>query len=298
MPFGLHSAPATFMRMMNHLLSGYKSFVNPYFDDVPVFSEDWEDHLVHLRKVFTCLKDANLSLKSSKCRFGYTQTQHLGHVIGEGKILPDPKKVEAVKNYKKPESKSEVRAFLGLTGYYRRFIPNYSSIAAPLTALTQKVKPENVQWDEENQRAFEKLKNTLTSGPVLKAPEVDKPFIVQTDACDLGIGAVLSQLDEDGEERPVAYASRKLLPRETRYATIEKECLAIVWALKQFRIYLYGVPFVIETDHKPLIWLQKMKNTNQRLTRWAITVQQYQYEIRHRPGVQHGNADGLSRGPL
>ena len=298
MPFGLHSAPATFMRMMNHLLSGYKSFVDPYFDDVPVFSEDWEDHLVHLRKVFTCLKDANLSLKSSKCRFGYTQTQHLGHVIGEGKILPDPKKVEAVKNYKKPESKSEVRAFLGLTGYYRRFIPNYSSIAAPLTALTQKVKPENVQWDEENQRAFEKLKNALTSGPVLKAPEVDKPFIVQTDACDLGIGAVLSQLDEDGEERPVAYASRKLLPRETRYSTIEKECLAIVWALKQFRIYLYGMPFVIETDHKPLIWLQKMKDTNQRLTRWAITVQQYQYEIRHRPGVQHGNADGLSRGPL
>ena len=132
----------------------------------------------------------------------------------------------------------------------------------------------------------------------MKAPEVDKPFIVQTDACDLGIGAVLSQLDEDGEERPVAYASRKLLPRETRYATIEKECLAIVWALKQFRIYLYGMPFVIETDHKPLIWLQKMKDTNQRLTRWAITVQQYQYEIRHRPGVQHGNADGLSRGPL
>ena len=122
--------------------------------------------------------------------------------------MPDPRKVEAVKNYKKPESKSEVRAFLGLTSYYRRFIPNYSSIAAPLTALTQKVKPENVQWDQENQRAFEKHKNALTSGPVLKAPEVDKPFIVQTDACDLGIGAVLSQLDEDGEEHPVAYCYR------------------------------------------------------------------------------------------
>lgn len=153
MPFGLHSAPAIFMRFMNHLLSGYKCFVDPYFDDVPVFSEDWDDHLIHLRKVFTCLKDANLSLKSSKCRFGYTQTQHLGHVIREGKILPDPKKVKAVKNCKKPESKSEVRAFLGLTGYYRRFIPNYSSIAAPLTALTQKGKPENVQWDQEVQNS-------------------------------------------------------------------------------------------------------------------------------------------------
>jgi len=153
MPFGLHSAPATFMRLRNHLLSGYKCFVGPYFDDVPVFSEDWDDHLIHLRKEFTCLKDANLSLKSSKCRFGYTQTQHLGHVIGEGKILPDPKKVKAVKNYKKPESKSEVRAFLGLTGYYRRFIPNYSSIAAPLTAVTQKGKPENVQWGPEAQNS-------------------------------------------------------------------------------------------------------------------------------------------------
>ena len=149
------------------------------------------------------MKDANLSLKSSKCRFGYTQTQHLGRVIGEAKILPDQRKVEAVKNCKKTESKTEVRAFLGLTGYYRRFIPNYCSSAAPLTALTQKVKPENVQWDQENQRAFEKLKNALTSGPVLKAPEVDKPSLVQRDARDLGIGAVLSQLDEDGEERPV-----------------------------------------------------------------------------------------------
>ena len=133
---------------------------------------------MHLRKVFTHLRDANLSLKSSKCRLGYTQMQHLGHVIGEGKILPDPKKVEAVKNYKQPETKSEVRDFLGLTGYYRRFILNYSNTEAPLTVLTQKVKPETVQWNQENQKAFEKLKNALISGPVLKAPEVDKPFIV------------------------------------------------------------------------------------------------------------------------
>ena len=142
MPFGLHNAPATFMRMINHLLSGYQSFVGPYFDDIPVFSEGWDDHLMHLRKVFTRLRDANLSLKSLKCRLGYTQTQHLGHVIEEGKILPDPKKVEAVKNYKQPETNSEDRAFLGLTGYYRRFIPNHSNTAALPAALTQKAKPE------------------------------------------------------------------------------------------------------------------------------------------------------------
>lgn len=178
MPFGLHNAPATFMRMMNHLLSGYQSFVDPDFDDIPVFNEGWDDHVMHLRKVFTHLRDANLSLKSSKCRLGYTQMQHLDHVIGEGKILPDPKKVEAVKNYKQPETKSEVRDFLGLTGYYRRFILNYSNTEAPLTVLTQKVKPETVQWNQESHKAFEKLKNALISGPVLKAPEVDKPFIV------------------------------------------------------------------------------------------------------------------------
>ena len=159
MPFGLHNAPATFMRMMNHLLSGYQSFVDP-----SVFNEGWDDHLMHLKKVFTHLRDANLSLKSSKCRLGYTQMQHLGHVIGEGKILPDPKKVEAMKNYKQPETKSEVRDFLGLTGYYRRFILNYSNTEAPLTVLTQKVKPETVQWNQENHKASEKLKNALISG--------------------------------------------------------------------------------------------------------------------------------------
>ena len=160
------------------------------------------------------------------------------------------------------------------------------------------MKLENVQWDQENQRAFEKIKNGLTSGPVLKAPEADKPFIVQTDACYLGIAAVLSHLDEDGEKRQVAYARKKLLPRETRYATIEKEGLAIVWALKQFRINLYGIPFVIETDYKPVTGLKRVKDTDQRLTRWTITVQQYRYEIPHRPGVEQGNADGLPRGPL
>lgn len=135
------------------------------------------------------------------------------------------------------------------------------------------------------------------SGPVLRAPGVGKPFVGQTDACDLGIGAVLSQLDENDEERPVAYAGQKLLPLEIKYATIEKECLAIVWALKQFKIYLFGMPFLIETDHKPLAWLQRMKDVNQRLTCWAFFIQQYQFETRHRPGSQNGNVDGLLRGP-
>lgn len=297
MPFGLHNAPATFQRMMDEVLKECQDFAKAYIDDVVIFSNTWEEHLHHLDRVFQCLQKAGLTLKQSKCQFGLSDVYYLGYLIGGGGIQPDPQKVEAVLAYKQPETKSEVSAFLGLTGYYRKFVPSYASKAAPLTELLRKGKPERILWSAACTKAFVTLKECLIKAPILRVPDPNRRFIVQTDASDVGIGAVLSQLEENGEEHPIAYASRKLQPRETKYSAIEKECLAIVWALKYFKYYLYGQAFTIYTDHKPLTWLNTMKNSNQRLTRWILTLQEYRYEIHHRPGTQNKNADGLSRGP-
>ena len=207
------------------------------------------------------------------------------------------KKIEAVLHYKQPVTKTDVKAFLGLSGYYRKFVPQYASISAPLTELLKKGKPEQVHWNTQCDEAFQTLKRKLSESPVLRMPDFSRPFVVQTDASEVGIGAVLAQTDEKGYEHPIAFASRKLKPREQKYAVIEKECLAIVWALGFFYPYLYGQHFVVETDHQPLKWLQQMKNKNQRLTRWALSLQPFKCDIRHRAGAEHKNADGLSRGP-
>ena len=298
MPFGLHSAPATFQRMINHTLRDCWPFARAYIDDIVIFSRSWEEHLVHLQGVFTCLQTAKLTINVSKCQFGRNEVRYLGHVIGGGTVRPDPQKLEAVNNYPKPVSKKEVRAFLGLAGYYRRFVPHFATIAEPLTELTKGKNPDQVKWNERCGEAFRKLKELLSTPPILKVAEPNKQYVLQTDASEQGLGAVLSQIGENGEEHPVAFASRKFLPREKNYSVIEKECLAIVWSLQVFHVYLYGQKFSIETDHQPLSWLGRMKNNNQRLTRWALSIQPYRFEIRHRSGSSNGNVDGLSRGPL
>ena len=261
-----------------------------------VYSNSWEEHLQHLREVLCCLQKAGLTLKLSKCQFGLKKVHYLGRVIGNGELLPNPLKVEAVQHFQRPEIKTQVNSFVGLTSYYQKFLPDYASNATPLTNLLRKKQLERVTWSDECEAAFQKLKATLTIAPVLKVPGANKPFIVHSDDSDVGLGAVLSQVGEDGEEHPIAYASQKLKPREACYSTIEKECLAAVWDLKHFEHYLYGQPFTLITDHKPPAWLKTMKNSNQRPTRWAVFMQQFKFEVHHRPGSQHKNADGLSRG--
>ena len=223
---------------------------------------------------------------------------YLGHIIGGGKLQPDPKKLQAVKDYPRPLTKKDMQAFLGLVGYYRRFIPQFAAAATPLTDLTCKRQPQQVKWSAETEIAFRKLKSLLVETPVLGVAYPSQPYVLQTDASEKGLGAVLSQINRQGEEHPIAYASRKLLPRETKYSIIEKECLAVVWALKFFHVYLYGQSFVIQTDHQPLAWLQRMRNANPRLTRWALAVQPHCLTMEHRPGKNKGNADDLSRGAL
>ena len=191
-----------------------------------------------------------------------------------------------------------MRTFLGLTGYYRHFIPEYSSIAAPLTDLTKKSSPNQVVWSAQCDGAFVRLKQLLCSSPILQSPDFTRPFILQTDASDRGVGAVLSQVGSDGEEHPVGYFSRKLLPWEERYSTVEKECLAIKLAVSAFRVYLLGRKFVIQTDHRSLQWLDRLKENNSRLCRWSLALQPYQFSVEHRAGLKNKNADSLSRSSI
>lgn len=219
----------------------------------------------------------------------------VGHVVGQGQVRPQLQKIKAVMEFARPITKTDVRAFLGLAGYYRRFIPCFSGVASPLSDLTKKGKPTRVVWDAECEEAFQKLKVALASSPVLRSPDFSRPFYVQTDASGTGIAAVLSQMSDEGEEHPIAYESRKLLPREKAYPAIEKECLAIVWGTQKLYPYLYGRHFIIQTDHRPLTWLQQVKDKNNRLLRWSLALQQFRFELQHRRGTLNGNADGLSR---
>ena len=260
-----------------------------------IYSDSWEEHLLHIKKVFDRLKGAGLTAKPKKCQFGMKQCIYLGHVVGNGNIRPEQSKIEAVMTFQVPQTKKQVRAFLGVTGYYRKFIHNFATIAAPLSDLIRKNRPNRVEWTPACDKAFDDLKKQLCSDPVLKSPDFSKAFILQTDASNRGVGAVLSQIGDDNEEHPVAYFSRKLLLREEKYSTIEKECLAIKLAIQAFRVYLLGKPFTIQTDHRSLEWLDRLKKNNARLTRWSLALQPYQYTVKYRTGKSNSNADGLSR---
>jgi transposase InsO family protein len=295
MPFGLSGAPSTCQRLLDKVLRGAQDYACAYLDDVAVVSETWEDHLAHLDDVFKRLRNAGLIANKSKCQFVRPSIKYLGHVISDGHMRPDDDKVSAVKAFPRPTTKTGVRAYLGLTGYYRKFIPDYAKIAVPLSDLTRKDRPDKVIWGEREQKAFDALKDLLTKDPVLQAPNPDLPYVLQTDASQFGVGAVISQTGPDGKEHPVGYASRKLLPRESRYSTVEKECLAIIWALAHFESLIYGKKVVVQTDHNPLVWLKTVENRSPRLTRWALSLQPYSVKMEYRKGSANGNADGLSR---
>ena len=296
MAFGLCNAPATFQRLMNYILRdvlGKKALV--YLDDVIIFSDTFEEHLADIRIVFDLIRSAGLRLKRTKCQFIKESVDYLGHVISRTGIAPDPAKIDKIANYKVPTSADEVRSFLGLAGYYRRFILNFGSIARPLTAKTHKdVSKKPFTWTEIDQAAFETLRTCLTTSPILAYPNFDLEFLLFTDACDYGIGAVLSQIQEE-KEVVIAYFSRQLKSPELKYATVEKEALAVVEAIKNFRHYLLDKPFTVISDHRPLQWLEDQKDNNGRLGRWAIRLSSTNYKIKYRPGRIHQNADCLSR---
>lgn len=289
MPFGLCNAPSTFQRLMYCVLSGLTNeSCYVYLDDIIVFSKnDVNEHIQRLRDVFDRLRKNNLKLKPSKCRFIEKEVSYLVHLLTQEGAKPDRAKTEAICTYPVPRNVKDIRAFLGLVGFYRRFIKNFSKIAKPITKLLQKEEP--FLWNQDTTTAFEELRTALFKSPVLAFPDFSQPFIIATDASNFALGAVLSQLI-DGKEHPIAYASRTLNKAETNYTTTEKECLGVVWAVKSFRCYVYGRRFTIITDHRPLRWLMNLKDPSSRLGRWALILTEHEFDIVHRPGKQHGNS--------
>ena len=250
MPFGLTNAPATFQRLMEgvlHGLTGKCCLV--YIDDIVIMGETFEEHLVNLRAVLERLGQAKLKLKLKKCRFAEAEVEYLGHVVSSKGLATDPRKVESVKNFPRPQDLRSVRSFLGLASYYRRFIPCFSSIASPLYQLTKKDAP--FDWTASCEQSFEQLKQRLIEAPVLVFPNFEKEFLLETDASGKVLGAVLAQEQSDGSVYPIAYASRTLEPSE-KYGVTEVEALAVVWAVKHFQHYLYGHCCHVYTDHEAL----------------------------------------------
>lgn len=297
MPFGLKNAPATFQRLMNRVCAGLKGS-SPYLDDLIVFSDSWQSHLERIRALFERLADAQLTINLAKCEFARATVTYLGRTVGQGKVAPVDAKVAAVAGFPQPTTKKELQRFLGLVGYYRSFCRNFSSVVFPLTELL-KANAKFV-WSSDCQQAFDSVKSVLCSHPVLAAPCFDHPFQLQVDASQVGAGAVLLQGgEEDGVLRPVCFFSRKFNRYQSNYSVIEKEALALIWAIQHFEVYVSGgMPLVVYTDHNPLTFLKSLKSPNQRLVRWALFLQAYDLDIRHVKGESNVQADALSRAPL
>ena len=294
MPFGLKTAPGVFNRMMRKLLGPIKRpGLYHFMDDVLVATETWEEHLEILRAVFQRLKEANLAAKPSKCYLGFTDLVYLGHEIGHGQKWPEERNVEKIQTAKLPRTKKELRAFLGLCGFYRVYIQDYARIAAALTDLTKKQHPDKLCWSEEAANSFETLKSKICQKPVLQIPDYNKRFVLRTDASKEALGAVLLQ-EDNGILKPVAFQSKRLNSAESNYSTVERECYAAVWGVGKFERYLYGRKFILETDHQPLKSLQ-MNPTNPRLLRWSLQLQPFQYSVQYIPGKENHGADYLSR---
>ncbi|GJX67937.1 reverse transcriptase domain-containing protein [Tanacetum coccineum] len=289
MPFGLTNAPAIFMDLMNRVCKPYlDKFVIVFIDDILIYSKSEKDHEHHLRTILDLLKKEKLFAKFSKCEFWLKEVQFLGHVVNQEGIHVDPSKIEAVKNWKAPESPTEIRSFLGLAGYYRRFIENFSKIAKPLTLLTQKNK--DYVWGEDQEKAFQILKEKLCNAPVLTLPDGPNDFVVYCDASHQGFGCVLMQ-----RGKVIAYASRQLKIHEKNYTTHDLELGAVVFALKIWRHYLYGTKSVIYTDHQSLQYIFDQKDLNMRQRRWLELLSDYECEIKYHPGKANVVADALSR---
>jgi hypothetical protein len=289
MPFGLTNAPAVFMDLMNRVFHEYLDrFVIVFIDDILVYSKSLEEHEDHLRIVLQILRDKKLYAKLKKCEFWLNQVVFLGHVVSKDGITVDPSKIEAVVSWDRPTNVSEVRSFLGLAGYYRRFVEGFSRIAASLTHLTRK--NAKFEWKEECEKSFQELKQRLVTAPVLTIPSSSGGFVIYSDASRKGLGCVLMQ-----HGRVVAYASRQLKNYEQNYPTHDLELAAVVFALKIWRHYLYGEKCEIYTDHKSLKYFFTQKELNMRQQRWLELIKDYDCSINYHPGKANVVADALSR---
>lgn len=294
---GLRNSPKTMQRLMDSILRGCHKFAKAHVDDILIYTKGpWARHIQHITEVLTRLRNAGLTVNVSKCEIAMKELCVLGHTIKDGKIGVDDKKIEAIKKLKIPKTKREVKMVLGLLGYYMKMVPNFAGIAHPLTECLKKDKPDKIVWSPVLQKAFDELKTALISKPVLSPPDLEKDYILQTDASNHAIAAILSQWNDDlGHECVISYASRKLLPREENYSTIQKELLAIVWGTQVFENWIYGRKVFVQSDHRPLAWLNSLSNHNSRLMRWSLFLQRFDLIPSYKKGVNNVNVDALSR---
>jgi hypothetical protein len=316
LPFGLTNAPSTFERTMEVILQGCQwRTCLIYLDDIIVFGKTHEQHVRRLAEVLEKLQRAGLKLKPSKCQFFQKSLLFLGHMVSEQGISTDPAKLEALKTWVRPRTVKDVRSFLGFCSYYRRYVPHFADISTPLCELTQKSK--EFRWTQQCEDAFQELKLQLANSPVLAYPLDDELYILDTDASEFGIGAVLTQLQPPSEtflmkmekqksalemktgkeERVISFFSRALTKSERNYCVTRKELLAVIASIKQYRHFLLGRKFLIRTDHRPLQWVFKLQDPTGQIARWQETLASYDFDLIYRPGHKHGNADGMSRRP-
>ena len=294
MPFGLSNAPAVFQELMSIVLQGCNVFATANLDDILVFSSTLEDHLEHLSIIFGKLRQHRLKLKLKKCSFLKVETHYLCFVINDFGIKPDELKIDAIRSLPVPTCVREVRSFIGMCSYYRRFIPNFSQIAEPIVALTRKY--AHFKWSDVHQKAFEFLKDSLTAVPLLVYPDSNKPYVLYTDASDTCIGACLTQ-ECDSDEKPIYYLSHKLSKSQCKWSVVEKEAFAIHFALQKLDYYLHNAQFIIKTDHKPLKYLLESPMQNKKIQLWALSMSGYNCSIEYIAGTTNTCADLLSRHP-
>lgn len=293
--FGLKNMPKTFQKLVNKILRGCEEFAESHLDDICIYSKTFSEHVAHLREVLIRLRNAGLTANTSKCKFLLKSMKILGHVLEDGLIRPDEEKVAAIQQISTLATKTQVKSFLGLTGYYADFIPGYQEKAYALTELLKRNKPDKVQWREEEQKALDALKMALISKPVLVPPDPSLPFIIQSDASRRSISAILCQRGKDNKEHVISYASRKLLPRETKYSVIELELLAAVFGVTKFNHYVYGRKIELQSDHRPLSYIAALLEHSPRLARWNLILSNYDITPTYKRGSLNSNVDGLSR---
>ena len=293
MPMGLNTASATFQRLMELILQGLNwSNCIIYLDDIVVYGTTLEQHLQRVDQVLLRIQDSGMKLKPNKCHLLQESVNFLGHVVSKNGVLPSADNVSKILLWPSPTNVTEIRQFLGMISYYRRFIKDYSIIANPLVRLTKK--NTEFSWDDQCEKAFKTLKEILTSPEIMAYPRDDEEFILDTDASGEAIGAVLSQI-QDGRERVISYGSRALSKAEKNYCITDKELLAVRHFIEYYRQYLLGRKFLVRTDHQALVWIFKLKEPKDRIARWLEILSGYNFEVMHRPGSEHGNCDAMSR---
>jgi len=296
-PFGMKSSGSTFVRAIQQVLSPLKQFADSYIDDVTVFSDGWRLHLRHVTEFLQRVRECGLTLNIKKCSFAQSEVKFCGQLVGSGQRRADPDKVAAVKDMKVPETKTQVRQILGFFSWFRDYIPDFALHAKALTDLTGKRVPAKVPWGKAQQEAFDKLKELLRKATMdpLQIVDFTKPFNIHVDASDYAVGMVVSQTDDNGNKKPIAFASKKLNTTQCGWSTIEKKSYAAMWALQKYCHWLFGAQIVIHSDHNPITYLTEASPKSPKLMRWALAIQEYNVRFCYKPGKHNTAADCLSR---